>query len=104
MGATFRCKWGEHSNAENFGRTFQIVHQPDTKTIDCHANLINKVTQKLTYLSSPSSLRNIFGELGDPKMAPSFPIYVISLSLQTHGENTFMHFLHILRGAPMSHR
>ena len=59
----------------------------EPKIIDFSSKSKQKVTQKLTHLSSPCSLLNICGELGDPKMAPSFPIYVLSFSLQTHGEN-----------------
>ena len=63
-----------------------------------------KVTRKLTYLSSLCSLRNICGELGDPKMAPSFALCVLSFSLQNHGESHARALAHIFRGAPMSRR
>ena len=61
-------------------------------------------TRKLTYLSSLCSLRNICGELGNPKMAPSFALCVLSFSLQNHGQSHARALAHIFRGAPMSRR
>ena len=63
-----------------------------------------KDAQKLTHLSSLCSLRNICGELGDTKMAPSFAPRVLSFSLQHHGESHVPALAHIFRGAPMSRR
>ena len=49
---------------------------------------VQKVSRKLTHLSSPLSLLTICGELEDLNMAPSFPIYLLSIS-------PLMHFLHV---------
>ena len=46
-----------------------------------------QVPHKLTHLVSLCSLRNSCGELGDPKMAPSFALYVLLFCLRAHGEN-----------------
>ena len=51
------------------------------KIVDFSSKSEQKVTQKLTHVSSICSLRNICGELGDPKMAPSFALYVLSFFL-----------------------
>ena len=51
------------------------------KITDFSSKSLQKVTHKLTQLSSPCSLCNICGELGDPKMAPSFPLNVLPLFL-----------------------
>ena len=74
------------------------------KIIDFSLKSWQKVMRKLTYLSSLCSLRNICGELGDPKMAPSFALCVLSFSLQNHGESHARALAHIFRGAPMSRR
>ena len=76
----------------------------DPKIIVFRSKYDKKVAQKLTHLSSLCSLRNICGELGDPKMAPSFALYVLSFSLQNHGESHARALAHIFRGAPMSRR
>ena len=48
---------------------------------------VQKVSQKLTHVSSLCSLRNICGELGDSNLAPSFAHYVLFFSLQNHRES-----------------
>ena len=76
-----------------FDTTFETLPQTGAraprapKIIDCSSKSEQKVTRKLTYLSSLCFLRNICGELGDPKMAPSFALYILFFSLQAHGEN-----------------
>ena len=87
MGRTFRAEMVV------FDTTFGTLTQTGAraprapKIIDFSSKSDQQVTRKLTYLSSLFSLRNICGELGDPKMAPSFALYVLSFSLQTSGES-----------------
>ena len=74
------------------------------KIIDFSSKSDQQVIQKLTHVSSLCSLRNICGELGDPKMAPSFALRVLSFSLRTHGESHACALAHIFKDAPISRR
>ena len=104
MGGASRAKMGF------FGTTFKTLPQTGarapraSKIIDCSSKSVHKVTRKLTYLSSLCSLRNLCGELGDPKMAPSFALCVLSFSLRTHGGSHARALANLFRGAPMSRR
>ena len=83
-----RCKYVFFGHHFRDPAPNQCNGAPDPpKVIDLLSKSEQKVTWKLTHVSSPCSLRNICGELGDPKMAPSFAHYVLFFSLQAHGEN-----------------
>ena len=91
-----------------FDTTFETLPQTGAraprapKITDFSSKSQQKVTRKLTYLSSLCSLRNICGELVDSNLAPSFALCVLSFSLQNHGKAMLLH-LRIFLGVRPCH-